>query len=114
MSRFQILVSDCPRCGSDLQKRKNRAKGNYFLGCTDYPDCKFTVDYCEWQNDVALEMNALRAAARHQTNGSSRSLEGLLKKLVFRFHPDRNPDGVDATEVTKELNLIRTEIGCRE
>lgn len=32
---------DCPKCGSKLQKIWSRDK--YFYGCSNYPDCKFTV-----------------------------------------------------------------------
>jgi hypothetical protein len=31
----------CP-CGGRMVKRVNRAKGNFFLGCSKYPKCKNT------------------------------------------------------------------------
>lgn len=31
----------CPRCGGKLVARKGK-DGNYFLGCSNYPKCKFT------------------------------------------------------------------------
>ncbi|MGI3009519.1 HAD-IA family hydrolase [Vibrio parahaemolyticus] len=40
-----IKVKECPRCGDDLVKRKNRKKGTYFLACLGYskqPQCQFT------------------------------------------------------------------------
>lgn len=32
---------DCPKCGKKLQKIWSRSK--YFYGCSDYPDCDYTV-----------------------------------------------------------------------
>ena len=39
--------SKCPICGGTLVKRvasKGPNKGSYFLGCSGYPYCKFTVN----------------------------------------------------------------------
>ena len=33
---------DCPRCGSELRLRQGR--NGAFLGCSGYPDCRFTCD----------------------------------------------------------------------
>ncbi|MEN9752025.1 MAG: hypothetical protein RLZZ600_1072 [Actinomycetota bacterium] len=32
----------CPRCGSGLVRRTNRADGSEFLGCLSFPRCKYT------------------------------------------------------------------------
>lgn len=32
----------CPDCEGPMATRENRAQGNTFLGCMDYPDCKGT------------------------------------------------------------------------
>jgi restriction system protein len=32
----------CPLCGGDLVVRKNRNDGKRFLGCSKYPNCKYT------------------------------------------------------------------------
>lgn len=32
----------CPKCGGKLSKRKS--KYGYFIGCSNYPKCKFTID----------------------------------------------------------------------
>ena len=37
----EMVGRDCPDCGSPLLKRKSRY-GNYFIGCSNYPKCKFT------------------------------------------------------------------------
>lgn len=32
----------CPKCGKPLKERTNRATGSKFLGCTGFPNCKYT------------------------------------------------------------------------
>lgn len=31
-------------CGAPLVLRKNRTKGNYFLGCSTFPECRQTFE----------------------------------------------------------------------
>jgi len=38
----------CPKCGSALKRRKG--KFGDFLGCTDYPNCRYTMDLKEFEN----------------------------------------------------------------
>lgn len=39
----EVKVSEtCPDCGAPMRVQMNRRHGNYFLGCTRYPDCKGT------------------------------------------------------------------------
>ena len=33
----------CPNCGGDLVQRRGRDRGRTFYGCSNYPDCNFTV-----------------------------------------------------------------------
>ncbi len=42
----------CPRCQQKLRLIKNRTNNSYFLGCSGFPNCKFTFNinnpgYCE-------------------------------------------------------------------
>ena len=32
----------CPKCGGNLKKKKG--KYGYFIGCSNYPNCKYTSD----------------------------------------------------------------------
>ena len=32
----------CPLCGGKLLVRRNKANGEPFMGCKNYPECKFT------------------------------------------------------------------------
>lgn len=34
----------CPKCGNKLVKRISRTQGNSFLGCSNYPKCKYTKE----------------------------------------------------------------------
>jgi len=36
------MVPACPRCGSQMVKRRNRRIGNEFWGCPEYPSCRGT------------------------------------------------------------------------
>lgn len=38
----------CPSCHNKLVYRKNKRNGNKFLGCSNFPECKFSVDYSEY------------------------------------------------------------------
>ncbi len=40
-SRQQNIIAKCPKCGKDLIVRFSK-KGNRFVGCTGYPECKNT------------------------------------------------------------------------
>lgn len=40
--REELIIGDCPTCGSELIVRKSR-KGSRFVGCTGYPKCTFTL-----------------------------------------------------------------------
>ncbi|TVS00216.1 MAG: hypothetical protein EA406_01395 [Rhodospirillales bacterium] len=36
-------LSKCPRCGSATIVRENSQDGEYFIGCTDFPGCRWTA-----------------------------------------------------------------------
>jgi len=40
--RTDKIVGTCQKCGSELIVRRSR-KGGRFIGCTGYPDCRFTL-----------------------------------------------------------------------
>jgi len=37
-----VATKPCPECNEDMELRRNAATGNYFWGCTSYPDCPYT------------------------------------------------------------------------
>lgn len=50
---------ECPECGEDMVKRRNRSTGEEFYGCSMYPQCNGTEsigdyrkpDYPDWAKD---------------------------------------------------------------
>ena len=121
------LASDCPLCGKPLRLRRNRSDGNKFWGCTGYPACRFTEDYEARSTELITEIATLKRelwkarneaefARRNQsprspgTAGSPTHIKRLLKKLVFQFHPDRNPELLDHNRVVSEINVILDEV----
>lgn len=42
MDDEEITIWDCPQCNGKLIRRVNRREGTRFLGCTNYPKCKYT------------------------------------------------------------------------
>ena len=47
-------VVKCTSCGSDMIRRQNKAKGNYFYGCGSYPKCKETMSLRKYDFEGAL------------------------------------------------------------
>ncbi|MBB2806542.1 restriction endonuclease [Xanthomonas arboricola] len=39
-SSYFTDISSCPRCGNALVRRTSRRKGEYFLGCSQFPTCR--------------------------------------------------------------------------
>ena len=113
MTSAAVLVSrSCPQCGGRLRIRTNRREKNQFLGCSKYPECKFTEEInAALQNigerlfQLEEEMRVLRASRPNSHQASSSSDD--LRDLLFRFHPDRNPSGLSAHDVVTALNELR-------
>jgi len=43
LRRTPRLTQPCAVCGADLVVRWNRHTGTPFVGCTRYPDCRYTT-----------------------------------------------------------------------
>lgn len=62
----RTLIGDkCPKCSSELVKKSGRR--GYFIGCSNYPDCKYSSDY-EYTDVESLRKNlrTFRAMAAKQ------------------------------------------------
>ncbi|MCK4934308.1 MAG: type I DNA topoisomerase [Simkaniaceae bacterium] len=68
---------DCPQCGSKLHKIWSRDK--YFYGCSNYPDCKFTVPI------EALEFNKDDYAEGFDWDQSCPKCQSPMKIRYGRF-----------------------------
>ena len=43
----KLITKNCPKCGRKLIIRKNKYEGSLFVGCTNYPECKYTEELSE-------------------------------------------------------------------
>ena len=116
------IIPTCFECGSRLRLRENRSTGEKFLGCSAYPCCKATEPYRPLEQELARQIVELEEALADSQSKALRlpgaSANGLstddvskrLKDLIFRFHPDRNPGGVDGDAITRELIALRFDL----
>lgn len=42
------IVKKCPECNGDLAIKTNRATGEEFLGCSEWPQCSYTEPLPEY------------------------------------------------------------------
>jgi DNA topoisomerase-1 len=52
--RTDKIVGKCQKCGKELMVRRSR-KGGRFIGCTGYPDCKFTLPLPKFGTIIVTE-----------------------------------------------------------
>jgi ssDNA-binding Zn-finger/Zn-ribbon topoisomerase 1 len=66
-NKFLQAIEDkkiiCPRCRKPMDLRTNSATGNYFLGCSGFPDCKYNAPFplnvvCKPINQILKETKA--------------------------------------------------------
>jgi len=53
----QIINRPCPKCGSPLAIKKS--KYGAFIGCTNYPFCKFSESIKEEKSDLVRQADIL-------------------------------------------------------
>lgn len=103
-----VVTESCPRCGdARLALRKNRRDGSWFVGCEDYPSCRFTEAY------LAREQRLAARIAELEGTSAARPLERELKLLARRFHPDLHRNAAWATEVCGALLELRERVAGR-
>jgi len=45
-----LSIEVCPKCEGRLKIKKRQRDGNKFIGCSNFPQCKYIRDYPKWQN----------------------------------------------------------------
>lgn len=101
---FLVLASSCPDCGMGrLRIRSRRADGRRFIGCSNYPGCGFTSDYNEEVEELVGDLQLSVATSKAE-------LVSTLKELIFRFHPDRNHEPIDPTDLVSTLNAALAKL----
>ncbi len=73
----------CPRCGSRMLARTNRATGDPFLGCSRFPDCRGTRPIVA-ANSPTNATNRPRPRYQLSAGGRARSLPDVVELLVAR------------------------------
>ena len=44
----KVMNHECPECGSELVIRDHHKTGIEFIGCTNFPQCRFTAGISLW------------------------------------------------------------------
>jgi ssDNA-binding Zn-finger/Zn-ribbon topoisomerase 1 len=114
------IVLHCPYCDGKLRKRFRRADNAPFVGCTGYPDCRYTCDYDEVLQAVIREARktATSNGADPNVNDFSKRRESGavtvrdIRALLAWAHPDRHSAGpVDAHELGVRLTALLDRAG---
>ena len=55
---YELKTDLCPKCGiGHLIVRKNSKNNNYFLGCSDFPICKYLENFIiEQDNQMKFDL----------------------------------------------------------
>lgn len=48
------IKKTCPECGNRMVVRANHETGHEFLGCSQYPECKYTEPMPEYMRMIRL------------------------------------------------------------
>ena len=49
--RYGIFRGECPLCGRKAVKRTNKQTGEFFFGCSGFPECRWSEDWEHWVED---------------------------------------------------------------
>jgi len=107
-----VVVECCPACGrGKMVQRTNRRDRSSFLGCSEYPRCKFTEPF-----DARVHRLVERIAELEQSLATTAppmlpALAESRRDIVALTHPDRHRGDCQplALEATKRLNALRDE-----
>lgn len=73
-----MATASCPDCLSPLTRRTNRTTGGTFLGCTNYPACRFTAP-------PTKKKKKRNAPAHDNGNAKSKGKTAQITPLVLAF-----------------------------
>ena len=108
------IRAECPECGRAMRVRTNRRDRSQFLGCTGYPNCRYSEEYEPQAQALARQVVELEAHLHRAIHATPRSvapeIDAKLRRLIFQFHPDRVGETIKTHEVTVALNSLRVEV----
>ena len=89
------FIRFCPMCNSPMRLQQNRAKGNYFLGCSKYPDCKKSLNIgnptsCELSEKQCLSCKGKLYSISNGQNSSFICLGNCLNDNINNFDKSNN------------------------
>ena len=85
----------CSMCNNPMRLQQNRAKGNYFLGCSKYPDCKKSLNIgnpnkCELSDKQCLSCKGKLYSISDGKNSSYICLGNCLNENVNNYGNNNN------------------------
>lgn len=105
------LARECPDCGRELKLRRNRTERSLFVGCSDFPRCRFAESYDEREAELLERLVELEAAidayAVQRSRAPADVVEKELRALIFAWHPDRQHGPLEPHAVVRELTRLR-------
>ena len=89
------FIRYCPQCNNPMRLQQNRSSGNYFLGCTKYPDCKKSLaignpNKCELSEKKCLSCSGKLYSISNGNNSSYICLGNCLKENSNNFENKSN------------------------
>ena len=114
------ILGECPECGYRLALRHSSRDGQPFLGCTQYPRCRFSARFDDTLQDLAdrlaraeAEIEFLRRQ-RHPVQAADmvgrHVIDRELRRLAAACHPDRWSGSPVAEEATKQVLDLRQRV----
>jgi ssDNA-binding Zn-finger/Zn-ribbon topoisomerase 1 len=94
------LSTTCPRCQSPLEVHRNRKTSELFLGCSRYPQCRFSEPY---ETGLTALVESFQVHYHVQDEKWRDSLRRELRRLLILTSPTRWPENPLAVRITQEL-----------
>lgn len=89
---------ECPKCGGKLVFRHNRKNGNQFMGCINFPSCRFTCQVDE-------TYDGYYAKKIRDAENSVKSAQRYVEKAEIELKNAKD----DYAKHLQELNELKTE-----
>ena len=106
------LASDCPLCAAPLRLRRRREDDGLFLGCSQYPRCRFAEDFDHATAALLDRIAELEAELDDLREAKPPDLGRELRSLIACAHPDRWPGNELAHTITSRLTELRARVAA--
>ena len=106
------LATVCPRCDAPLLLRRRRADDGLFLGCSQFPHCKFAEGFDHVTAALLGRIADLEAELDDLRDAKPLDLARELRGLIACAHPDKWPANPLAHEITSRLTALRSRVAA--